>query len=345
MKRGGAFAHVIDPVLGAALGAVPGIVLGIDLGGSKLALALGTRAGRILARSRRPTDPSGDAENDIAGILESARRLLAEAGVEARELAAVGLSVPGPADVPTGRLRNPPNLPGWHDVPIASQVRSGLGCRVRMENDANAAALAEWRFGAAAGSRHAVYLTMSTGVGAGMVLDGRLYRGQAGYAGEWGHVPVEWGGERCACGQLGCLEAYVGGSSLTTRLREHTPASSRVAELAGNRQRVTPVHLVAAAREGDAFALAELARFNRYLARGIASLGFSLAPEVVVLGTIVTAAGEALCLEPLRAQVRELLWPRIAAGLRIEASALGEELPFRAALCAALEGEEVPEQS
>lgn len=298
-----------------------------------------------MARSRRPTEPSGDPDRDIAGILESAWRLLAEAGVGAGELACVGLSVPGPADAARGRLLNPPNLPGWEDVAIATQIRSALGCPVRMENDANAAALAEWRFGAAAGSRNAIYLTMSTGVGAGMVLDGRLYRGQAGHAGEIGHVPVEWGGELCACGQRGCLEAYVGGRSLSARLREKTPTSSRIAELAGDRSRITPVQWVAAAREGDAFAMEELARFNRYLARGIVALAFSLAPEVVVLGTIVAAAGKVLCLEPLRAQVRAQLWPRIAAGMRIEAAALGEELPYRAALCAALEGQEVPEGS
>ena len=255
----------------------------------------------------------------------------------------MGLSVPGPVDLRTGYLLNPPNLPGWGEVPIAAQVGSELGCRVRMENDANAATLAEWRFGAAAGSRHAIYLTMSTGVGSGMVLNGRLYRGQGGLAGEVGHVAVEWGGETCACGQQGCLEAYVGGRSLTARLRANTPASSRLVALAGDAARITPVHLLAAAREGDAHAMAELARFNHYLARGIAGLCFSLAPEVVVLGTIPTAAGEELCLAPLRDQVRERVWPSFAAGLRIEPAALGEELPFRAALCAALEGEAVAE--
>jgi len=320
---------------------VTGIVLGIDLGGSKLALALGTPEGRVLARSRRPTEPSGDPKQDIARIVESARALLAEAGTSAEQLDAVGISVPGPADVLSGRVLDAANLPGWRDVPIAAELRAALGCPVRMENDANAAVLAEWRYGAAAGCRNAVYLTMSTGVGGGIVVDGRLYRGQAGHAGELGHVPVEWGGERCACGQQGCLEAYVGGRSLTARLRECAPPSSLVAELAGGRERATPEHLLAAAREGDAFAMEEMARFNHYLARGIVMLAFSLAPEVVVLGTIVSAAGEALCLGPVREQVQQRLWPAIARSLRIEPSALGDELPYRAALCAALEGEPV----
>ncbi|MGE4649252.1 MAG: ROK family protein [Myxococcota bacterium] len=318
-----------------------GIVLGIDLGGSKLALALGTPEGRVLARSRRPTEPSGDPKRDIARILESARALLAEAGISADQLDAVGISVPGPADAASGRVLGPANLPGWRDVPVGAELRAALGCPVRMENDANAAALAEWRFGAAAGFQNAVYLTMSTGVGGGIVLNGALYRGHEGHAGELGHVPVEWEGERCACGQQGCLEAYVGGRSLTARLRASTPATSLAAELAGGREHVTPEYLLAAAREGDAFAMEEMARFNHYLARGIVMLAFSLAPEVVVLGTIASAAGEALCLGPVREQVQERVWPRIARSLRIECSALGEELPYRAALCAALEGEPV----
>ena len=144
---------------------------------------------------------------------------------------------------------------------------------------------------------------------------------------------------RGAGGQQGCLEAYVGGRSLTARLRESVPPPSLVAKLAGGREHVTPEHLLAAAREGDAFAMEELARFNHYLARGIVMLAFSLAPEVVVLGTIAAAAGEALCLGPVRERVRETVWPRIARALRLESAALGEELPYRAALCAALEGE------
>lgn len=249
----------------------------------------------------------------------------------------VGLSVPGPIDCERGLLLHPPNLPGWHGVEIRSWIASALGRPVRMENDANAAALAEWRFGGGQGARNLVYLTMSTGVGAGLILGGRLHRGHRGLAGELGHVPVEWGGEPCACGQRGCLEAYVGGAAWTQRLRRCTPESSRVREIAGAVCDVTPVHLVAAAREGDGFALRELERFNQYLGRGIVGLCFSLAPERVVLGTIPTAAGEALCLQPLRDLVAEQLWPEFAADLRILPAALGEELPFFAGVGVALD--------
>jgi glucokinase len=209
---------------------------------------------------------------------------------------------------------------------------------VRLENDANAAALAEWRYGAGRGARNLVYLTMSTGVGTGLILDGRLYRGHRGRASEFGHSCVEWGGERCGCGQRGCLEAYLGGAAWTRRLREITPANSRACALAGECGLVLPEHVVAAAREGDAFACEEMERFNHYLARAIATLAFALAPEVVVLGTIATAAGEALCFDPVRALVKDQVWPSFGEEMRILPSGLGDQLPYYAGVCVAMEG-------
>jgi glucokinase len=201
---------------------------------------------------------------------------------------------------------------------------------------ANAAALAEWRFGAARGYHHVIYLTMSTGVGGGLVLGERIHRGFNASAGEVGHIQIERDGALCGCGQRGCLEAYVGGAAWTRHLREVTPDASRVTLLAGGRDRVSPEHLVAAAKEGDAFALAEFDRFNDYLARGIAQVLFILAPEAIVLGTIAVAAGEALCFGPLRERLRSLAWPVFTEGLEILPAALGEDLPYLAGICAAL---------
>ena len=155
-------------------------------------------------------------------------------------------------------------------------------------------------------------------------------------AGELGHAPVEWGGELCACGQRGCLEAYVGGAAWAQRLRSQAPDSSRCLLLAGGRDRITPKHVVAAAKEGDRYALAELDRFNEYLARGITQLAFTLAPERVVLGTIAVAAGEALCFEPVRERVRAATWDVIHRGLEIVPSELGDDLAYLAGVCAAL---------
>jgi glucokinase len=314
--------------------------LGIDIGGSKLALSLGDERGGLRAARRRPSRWTADPERDLAELADEARALCAEAGVALPTLAGVGVSVPGPLDPEQGVLRSPPNLPGWNDVPVRRWLGAALGLPVYLENDANAAALAEWRFGAGRGFRHGVYLTMSTGVGAGLVLDGRLYAGRQALAGEAGHAPVEWDGEPCACGARGCLEAYVGGAAWTRRLARVTPAASRVAQLAGSAAAARPEHVVAAAREGDAFALAELRRYNDYLARGLTMLVFVLAPEVVILGTIPSAAGEALCLAPVREQVLARVWPMLGRDLQIVPSGLGSKLPDYAGLCVAIEAEE-----
>jgi glucokinase len=313
-------------------------LLGIDVGGTKVAFALGDEEGRILARRRRPTAPSGRPELDVARIAEDARAVAAEAGVALAEVAAVGITAPGPLDPEGGVVLTPPNLPGWRNVPVVEQLGAALGPPVFLENDANAAALAEWRFGAARGFHHAVYLTMSTGVGGGLILGGRLHRGVLASAGELGHVPVEWDGEPCACGLRGCLEAYVGGAAWERRLRATTPPESRAAALAGGRDAVRPEHLVAAAREGDAFATAEMERWTRYVARGVVIVAMLLAPEAVVLGTIAVAAGEELAFAPIRRLVAPRIWPHLARELQILPAALGRDLPYLAGLCVAMEG-------
>jgi len=327
------------------------LLLGIDVGGTKIALALGEASGAIRARQRWPTPQQAGAGNAaqraLAKVAQRARALAAEAGVPWREVSAVGVSLPGPLDREAGVLLDPPNLPGdWRGAPVQAWLSEALQKPVALENDANAAALAEWRFGAGRGCGDLIYLTMSTGVGGGLVLGGRLHRGVLESAGEIGHAPVEWQGELCACGQRGCLEAYVGGAAWTRRLAQCTPPESLAAQLAGAADssdapgappKVRPEHIVAAAGQGDAFALAEMARYNDYLARGIAVLAYALAPEMVILGTIPSAAGAALCLDPVRELVRARIWPFLAEKMRIELSGCGKDLPELAGIAAALQ--------
>ena len=313
------------------------LILGIDIGGTKVALAAGDAEGLPRARSRRPTAPCGDARKDVERLIEDADALLGEVGATRGEVAAVGISVPGPLDRRRGVVMHPPNVPGWGEVPIAEWFGEAFGCPVRVENDANAAALAEWRFGAGRGLQDVVYLTMSTGVGGGLILDGRLYTGREGTAGEIGHVPVEWPGALCACGLRGCLEAYCGGAAWGERLRASAPADGLVARHADPETGPGPRDVIAAAARGDAFALGELARWNDYLSRAIVQIGFAFAPEAVILGTIAVAAGEALCFAPLRARVEAAIWPHQAPRMQILPAALGDALPDRAGLCVALE--------
>ena len=310
------------------------LLVGIDIGGTKIATAAGDVAGNVIARTRRPTAGSGDPREDVDALVRDVRQVIDEVGAAVSDVTCIGISVPGSLDRTGTRLLGPPNLAGWDDVPLAAWLEDELGRPVRLENDANAAALAEWKFGAGQGFQDLVYLTMSTGVGAGLILEGRLHRGVGRGAGEVGHARVCWDddAELCGCGARGCLEAYVGGASWTRRLAERMPSPDQA----------TPEGIVAAARRGDPLALEEMGRFNRYLARGIVNLGFTLAPQAVILGTIAAAAGEDLCLAPIRDLVRRDLWSVLAEGLAILPASLGDELPERAGLGVALEGVDRP---
>jgi glucokinase len=315
-------------------------LLGIEIGGTKRVLVVGDHTSGPLARERRPMRCSGDWEADLDAIVVGARALLRSAEAAGQgALEAIGVAAPGPVDRRTGVLRNPPNLPGWRDVPLAERLEAAFGVPVRVENDANAAALAEHRFGAGRGTADLVFLTMSTGIGGGVLSCGKLVTGAQGFAGELGHIAVVPNGRRCACGLRGCLEAYCGGQALTTWLRRNTPTSSRIFERAeGARARIGPELWLESLREGDAFAAEVLSSWLDRLAIGIASIVMAFDPERIVLGTIAVAAGEALCFAPLRERVGARLWPAQRAALSIVPGALGETLPEHAALAVAAGG-------
>ena len=312
------------------------LLLGLDIGGTKTVAALGRANGEIVAESRREDWTSGSWQADLGALEAQAGHLLRETGVSSSEVDALGLCAPGPLDPVRGVVLEAPNLPGWHDVPLVAELSSALGLRGGLENDANAAALAEWRFGAGQGSAHMVYLTMSTGVGAGLILDSRLYRGAHFSAGEIGHVAIVPGGRPCSCGLRGCLEAYVSGAGLAERIREDIDAGQApeiLARAGGDPTRVSARLWVESLRAGDPYALALRAEFLDHLATGLAGVVIGLDPERIVLGTIVERNAD-LFLDDLRARVSERLWP-VHADVRIEAGALGAKLPAYAALCVA----------
>lgn len=314
-----------------------GLLLGIDIGGTKTHIALGRVDGELLREAHLENWTSGDLERDLARIASTAKGVLDAAGIAAKSLAAVGVSAPGPLDPVTGVIRDAPNLPGWHEVPIKARLERELGCTVRVENDANAAALAEWRFGAGRGARAFVFLTMSTGIGGGLIFDGQLYRGARYGAGEIGHIPVVPDGRLCLCGLRGCLEAYTGGAALALRIREELKAGAKslIGELVGgDLARVNARVWVDALRAGDAYAARLRDEYVDRLAQGIAILVLGLDTDCIALGTVV-ARNTDLFLPPLRARVAERIWPRLR-DTRIVPGELGERLPAYAGLCTAL---------
>lgn len=319
------------------------LLLGIDIGGTKAVVAVARASGEILAESRIEQWARGSWREDLETLIEEARKQLERSQCSSEGLRAIGISAPGPLNPETGRVLEAPNIPGWEDVPIGEAFREAFGVRVLLENDANAGALAEWRFGAGKGSRHMLFLTVSTGIGGGLILDGRLHRGATFQAGEVGHIPVVPDGRSCNCGLRGCLEAYVGGAALAELIREDIErgeASAILAKAEGNPARVSAQLWVEALRERDPYAQGLRESFLDHLAQGLAILIPIFDPDCVVLGTIV-ARNPDLFLDALTRRVRERTWPSLHH-VRLEPGRLDERLPAYAALSvASLDPEEL----
>ena len=297
--------------------------VGIDIGGTKVAGLRVAEDGSVLERRERPTPA-----DDVPATVETVAGLaagLAEGGGEA-----VGVGAAGMVDFAAGTLRYAPNL-AWREVPLRDLVseRTGLPCVV--DNDANVAAWAEYRFGAARDFRHVLLVTVGTGIGGGIVADGALFRGAHGFAAEIGHIIVEPDGPPCGCGNRGCWEQVASGRALDrlARAEVQRDPSGRIAVLAAGDQ-AAGRHVSEAAREGDPAAVAVFATVGRRLGEGIAGLVNVLDPEVVVVGGGVAEEG-AILLDPARAAFVEAVEapehrpevPILPAALGNDAGAIG----------------------
>lgn len=282
-------------------------VLGLDIGGTKIAAGVVDPEGGVHGFVTAPTDSASDA--GVARLFELGRRALSESGLE---IDAVGIGCGGPLDSANGVLLAPLHLPGWSDVAITALAREAFGRPAVLDNDATAAAAGEHRYGAGRGARNMVYLTVSTGVGGGVVLDGKLHRGPSGNGGELGHVTVDWHGRRCrGCGRRGCLEAYCSGTSIAERAREAGMDGASAADVAQ------------AARAGNPVAARIWDETCEALACGITSIANLFEPEIVVLGGGVVRTGEQL-LGPVRERVAEqVIGPPLTIVAAVSRDAVG----------------------
>ncbi len=306
-------------------------IVGVDIGGTKVACVLADTQGNILARQWQPTRAGEGWQAVVQQLFEMTERVLE--GVSHRQVRGIGISCGGPLDSQRGIVYSPPNLPGWDAVPVKQLFEERFGLPTRLENDANATALAEHLFGAGRGTRNMVFMTWGTGIGGGLVLDGRLYRGTNDLAGEIGHTTVLLDGPLCGCGKRGCLEALASGPSIARRAREladESPESLIWQRTSPNE--VTAQHVVEAATEGDTFARFVLAEAATYMGIGIANLAQILNPERVVLGTIAVKAGD-LVLEPLRRALQVHAWNRVREVLQVVPAELGDRAQDLAAVC------------
>lgn len=300
---------------------MPAPTIGVDVGGTKI-LGLVLDAGALVVEERRVATPSGGPAV-LATIFEVVQRLRADVG----EVAGLGVGVPGLVDR-HGTLRFAPNLPGVVELPVGAALAEVTGLPVQVDNDATCAMWAEHRAGAARDSGHAVLVTLGTGIGGGILADGRLVRGASGFAGEIGHLVVEAGGRMCGCGRRGCWERYASGSALSVSAREAARAgrAPRLVALAGgDAERVAGAHVTAAAAEGDAEATAILEEFAGWVAVGLASLVHVLDASRCVIGGGLVEAGEVLFAPVRRAFRDRLVAPDHRPDVQVVPARLGEQ--------------------
>lgn len=307
----------------------------VDLGGTKILAAVIDDTGAILGECRANTDTAAGSEGIADGMMAALRSAAESANVTVPMLAALGITVPGPIDPVKQIVGNPPNLPGWHDVPLGAMMRERSGLEIVMENDANAAALGEQAFGAGKGVAHMVYVTVSTGIGGGVVTNGRLVGGAHGAAGEIGHMIILADGPECGCGRKGCLEALASGTAIA---REAAAAikGRRAPDLAkrANGVDVTAEMVGMAAQAGDVVAQKILADAARYLGIGLMNVVHLLDPELIVVGGGVSKSEHLLL--PAAEYVRENAFPVMLQGLRILPAALGDRSGVMGAAALAL---------
>lgn len=293
--------------------------IGVDIGGTKCLGVVLDGAGSIIAEDRRPTPKTGPT---LVGTVASLVADLRDSTIEA-----VGVGAPGLVDR-SGRLRFAPHLPGVLELELRAELEAAVpGIRFVVDNDATCAVGAELAFGAATGRREVLLVAIGTGIGGGIVSDGRILRGRNGFAGEIGHVIVQSDGLMCPCGQRGCWERYASGSGLGWMAREAAQAGrgARMVDLAGgDPEAVRGEHATAAADEGDAEAIVVVERFSWWVAMGLANLANILDPEMIVLGGGIIESG-AVILEPTRAAFLDLLeGARNRPAIDLVAAQLGE---------------------
>lgn len=300
-------------------------VLGIDVGGTKIALGLVDASGRQVAGDRIPTHAEAPPAVTVQRMVDRVHALMDEAGISEDAVRAAGIAFAGPLDPVEGRILTPPNLPTWHNFPVVDVVEAALGKPAYLENDANAAALGEAQYGAGVGVKNMVYLTVSTGIGGGAVLDGRLFRGETGAACELGHIKIVYNGRECGCGGRGCLEAYASGTALAKRAQEAVAAGepSSLAELAGGVQHIRAETVVQAMDAGDELATRLWRETMEYLSAGVGSLVNTFNPRRIVVGGGLSNAGERL-FGPLREGMRRHAMAPLAEVAEIVPAKLGD---------------------
>jgi glucokinase len=260
------------------------MTIGVDIGGTKVAAGLVDSTGEISNKTRAPMVATGDAATGFAAVKAAIDAVFSEFPEARAAVTGIGLCSPGPLDPKTGVVLNPPNVPCWRNYPLAAEVERVFGIPARVDNDANAAGLAEALWGAGAGYTNVFYATLGTGIGTGIVIDRKIYHGRTGSAAEGGHMTIDFHGPQCPCGKRGCIEALASGPNIARRARARLTPTSRIVQLAGSLEQVRSEHVGQAFREGDAVATEVLTETAHLLTVWLGNIVDLLEPDVMVVG-------------------------------------------------------------
>jgi glucokinase len=302
--------------------------IAVDIGGTQIRVAVfANESIRPMQQKRIPTHTPNQK------VIDRIAELITELWPKDDTVTSIGLAAPGPLDPAAGIVRAAPNIPEWINFPLQKELEDRLHVPVRIGNDANLAAVGEWRYGAGQGHHNVLYLTISTGIGGGVILADRLLLGEHGLACELGHIVIQADGPVCSCGQLGHLEAYSAGPAIAKFVAEQL-ANGAASSLAGS-PTPTTAQISAAAVQGDALALSAFERAGRYLGLGITSYLHAFNPSIVILGGGVTNAGELLFAPMRKAMQASVMSPAYLEGLQVTTAALGDDVGLLGALALA----------
>jgi len=313
-------------------------VLAVDLGGTKIITAIVSANGQIVAKERYLTLADEGPQAVINRLLSAVDNILNLKNIDPSQLNSISIAAAGGIDVARGLVTLSAHLPDWHNVPLRDIVSDRYGVSTFLLNDASATTLGEHRFGAGRGVNNLILLTVGTGIGGGIIIDGRLYNGPSGSAGEIGHMTIDVNGPRCVCGNIGCLELLVSGTSIEREARRRIAQGemSSLVEVAGRMGDITAEEIGVAARGGDSLALDIIAEAATYLGVGMTNLVNIFNPEMIIVGGGVAELGE-LLLDPARQVVRERAFPVSTRAVRIVPAELGDEAGVLGAAVFALE--------
>lgn len=315
------------------------LILGVDLGGTKIATALVTAQGEIVVRRRSPTPAQAGPDAVISSICTTIDKTLSAKKSSPSQLLSIGIAAAGIIDSDNGKVIFSPNLPGWHEVPLRDAIEQRFGIPSYLGNDATLAALGEWHFGLKRKVANLIYVTVSTGIGGGIIANGKLYTGACSAAGEIGHMTIEVNGPKCNCGNVGCWETLASGTTLAREAAKQITegADTSITELVdGDISKIDAEIVFLAAKQGDRLAKELISRLGYYFGVGLVNLVNIFNPELILVGGGVAKMG-ALLLQPAIKVVKERAFSTLANAVEIKPALLGDDSGVLGAVAFVLE--------